>query len=280
MLSAALNPIAVNLGPLEVHWYGVIIASGVILAVILAIREAKRRNVAEDHILNLVLYSLPFALIGARAYYVFFEWSYYSQHPSEIIAIWNGGIAIYGALIAAAIVFIVYCRVKDLSIWLVLDIAAPTVMLAQAIGRWGNFMNQEAFGQITSLHFLHELHLPEWIIQQMLIGGHYRMPTFLFESTWNVIGFILIMSIRHHRGWFKQGEIFLSYAMWYSFGRFFVEGMRTDSLYLMPGLRVSQLVSIVLFVGAIIIWLYRRHRADTPDYLAGNLNAAINNHAV
>jgi phosphatidylglycerol:prolipoprotein diacylglycerol transferase len=275
----ALNPIALQLGPLEVHWYGVIIASGVVLAVYLAIREAKRRHVAEDHILNLVLYSLPFALIGARTYYVAFEWDYYSQHPDQIIAIWNGGIAIYGALIAAAIVFIIYCHVKDLSIWLVLDIAAPTVMLAQAIGRWGNFMNQEAYGQITSLGFLHELHLPEWIIQQMLIGGHYRMPTFLFESTWNVIGFILIMSIRHHHGWFKQGEIFLSYAMWYSFGRFFVEGMRTDSLYLMPGLRVSQLLSIILFVGAIIIWIYRRHRPDTPDYLDGNQNAAINNPA-
>lgn len=274
---AALNPIALRLGALEIHWYGVIIASGVILAVYLAVQEAKRRNVSEDHILNLVLYSLPFALIGARAYYVAFEWPYYSQHPSEIIAIWHGGIAIYGALIAAAIVFIVYCRIKDLSIWLVLDIAAPTVMLAQAIGRWGNFMNQEAFGQVTSLSFLHELHLPEWIIQQMFISGQYRMPTFLFESAWNVCGFILLMSIRHHKDWFKQGEVFLTYVLWYSFGRFFVEGMRTDSLYITAGLRVSQLVSIILFVSAVIIFIYRRRQKQTPWYLEGNLNAAINN---
>lgn len=274
---AALNPIALRLGALEIHWYGVIIASGVILAVYLAVQEAKRRNVSEDHILNLVLYSLPFALIGARLYYVAFEWSYYAQHPGEIIAIWHGGIAIYGALLAAAIVFIVYCRVKDLSIWLVLDIAAPTVMLAQAIGRWGNFMNQEAFGQITSLSFLHELHLPEWLVQQMLIGGHYRMPTFLFESAWNVCGFILIMSIRHHKNWFKQGEVFLTYVLWYSFGRFFVEGMRTDSLYITAGLRVSQLLSIILFVSAVIIFVYRRRQKQTPWYLEGNLNAAINN---
>ncbi|WP_125572138.1 prolipoprotein diacylglyceryl transferase [Lacticaseibacillus songhuajiangensis] len=274
---AALNPIALRLGALEIHWYGVIIASGVILAVYLAVQEAKRRNVSEDHILNLVLYSLPFALIGARAYYVAFEWPYYSQHPSEIIAIWHGGIAIYGALIAAAIVFIVYCRIKDLSIWLVLDIAAPTVMIAQTIGRWGNFMNQEAFGQVTSLSFLHELHLPEWIIQQMFISGQYRMPTFLFESAWNVCGFILLMSIRHHKDWFKQGEVFLTYVLWYSFGRFFVEGMRTDSLYITAGLRVSQLVSIVLFVSAVIIFIYRRRQKQTPWYLEGNLNAAINN---
>lgn len=276
-MNAALNPIALRLGALEIHWYGVIIASGVILAVYLAVQEAKRRNVSEDHILNLVLYSLPFALIGARAYYVAFEWPYYSQHPSEIIAIWHGGIAIYGALIAAAIVFIIYCRMKDLSIWLVLDIAAPTVMIAQAIGRWGNFMNQEAFGQVTSLSFLHELHLPSWLIQQMFISGQYRMPTFLFESAWNVCGFILIMSIRHHTAWFKQGEIFLSYVLWYSFGRFFVEGMRTDSLYLAAGLRVSQLLSIILFVSAVIILIYRRRRSKTPWYLEGNLNAAINN---
>ncbi|WDF81978.1 prolipoprotein diacylglyceryl transferase [Lacticaseibacillus pabuli] len=277
MLFAALNPIAVQLGGLEIHWYGVIIASGVLLAAYLATQEAKRRNVNEDHILNLILWALPFALIGARLYYVVFEWGFYSQHPDQIIAIWNGGIAIYGALIASAIVFIVYCRVKDLSPWLILDIAAPTVMLAQAIGRWGNFMNQEAFGQITTGAFLHELHLPSWLIQQMFIGGHYRMPTFLFESAWNVAGFIILMSIRHHKGWFKQGEIFLSYVMWYSFGRFFVEGMRTDSLYIAADFRVSQLLSIILFVGAAIIWFYRRRQKDQPWYLEGNLNAAINN---
>lgn len=274
---AALNPIAWQLGALQIHWYGVIIASGVVLAVYLAVREAKRRQVSEDHILNLVLYALPFALIGARAYYVAFEWPYYAAHPGEIIAIWHGGIAIYGALIAAAIVFIIYCRVKDLSAWLVLDIAAPTVMIAQAIGRFGNFMNQEAYGQITTLAFLKTLHLPDFITQQMLIGGHYRMPTFLFESAWNVAGFILIMSVRHHQHWFKQGEIFLSYVLWYSFGRFFVEGMRTDSLYVTAGLRVSQLLSIVLFVGALGLWIYRRRQRQTPWYLEGNQNAAINN---
>lgn len=248
---AALNPIALQLGGLEIHWYGVIIACGVLLAVWLAMKESVRRGISDDHILNLVLWALPFALIGARTYYVAFEWPYYAQHPSEIIAIWHGGIAIYGALIASVIVFLVYCRVKWLPAWLVLDIAAPTVMIAQAIGRWGNFMNQEAFGAKTTLAYLRGLHLPEFIIQQMNISGAYRQPTFLYESMWNVVGFILIMSIRHHQGWFKQGEIFLSYVMWYAFGRFFVEGMRTDSLYLIPGLRISQALSIVLFVVAL-----------------------------
>ncbi|KRL48970.1 prolipoprotein diacylglyceryl transferase [Lacticaseibacillus manihotivorans] len=272
---AALNPIALQLGGLEIHWYGVIIACGVLLAVWLAMKESVRRGISDDHILNLVLWALPFALIGARTYYVAFEWPYYAQHPSEIIAIWHGGIAIYGALIASVIVFLVYCRVKWLPAWLVLDIAAPTVMIAQAIGRWGNFMNQEAFGAKTTLAYLRGLHLPEFIIQQMNISGAYRQPTFLYESMWNVVGFILIMSIRHHQGWFKQGEIFLSYVMWYAFGRFFVEGMRTDSLYLIPGLRISQALSIVLFVVALGLWIYRRHQ-NIDWYLDGDPLAKVN----
>ena len=266
---AALNPIAFQLGALEIHWYGIIIASGVLLAVYLASKEANRRNVNEDHILNLILWALPFTLIGARLYYVAFKWPYYAAHPSEIIAIWHGGIAIYGGLIAAVIVFIVYARVQWLSIWLLLDIVAPTVMIAQAIGRWGNFMNQEAFGAVTTKAFLTGIHLPNFIVQQMFINGAYRQPTFLYESFWNLVGFVLIMSVRHHEHWFKQGEIFLSYVMWYSFGRFFVEGMRTDSLYVMPGLRVSQLLSVILFVAAIGVWIYRR-RHDNLWYLDGN----------
>lgn len=180
-------------------------------------------------------------------------------------------------LIASALVFIIYCRLHDLSIWLVLDIAAPTVMIAQAIGRWGNFMNQEAFGGVTSRAFLAGLHIPNWIIQQMYIGGAYRQPTFLYESCWNVIGFVIIMLIRHRHHLFKQGEVFFTYVMWYSFGRFFVEGMRTDSLYLVGNLRVSQLLSVILFVGALAVWIYRRYRSAAPWYLEGNLNAAINN---
>lgn len=270
LLVGALNPIALQLGPLEIHWYGVIIATAVVLAVALALQEAKRRRVSEDDILNLILWALPFSLIGARLYYVIFKWPYYQANPGEIIKIWHGGIAIYGGLIATSIVFIIYCRNHALSAWLILDIAAPTVMLAQAIGRWGNFMNQEAYGGVTSLHFLQQLHLPNWLIQQMLIDGSYRQPTFLYESVWNLIGFAILMSIRHRTGWFKQGEILLSYIMWYAFGRFFVEGMRTDSLYLGP-LRVSQIVSIVLLIGAIAVWIWRRRQKQVPDYLAGNL---------
>ena len=268
---AALNPIAVHLGPIAVHWYGVIIATGVIIAVTLAVREGRRRGINPDDIYDMILWALPAALIAARLYYVVFQWGYYQQHPGEIIAIWDGGIAIYGSLIGAGLVVFFFCRSRFIPVWLMLDVAAPTVILGQAIGRWGNFMNQEAFGRITSLSFLQGLHLPDWIINQMLIGGAYRQPTYLYESTWDLLGFVVLMSLRHSPRLFKQGEVFLGYVMWYSFGRFFIEGMRTDSLMLLGTIRVSQLLSIVRFVGAAIIWVYRRRTQEPPaDYLDGN----------
>lgn len=269
-MSLALNPIFVQFGPFEIHWYGVIIACGAILGVLLALNEAPKRQIMKDDLIDLVLWGIPFALIGARIYYVIFQWSFYSKYPSEIIKIWHGGIAIYGGLIAAFIVAIVFTYVRQLPFWLILDIAAPSLLVGQLIGRWGNFMNQEAYGAVTSVHFLHALHLPPFIIHQMYIAGAYRQPTFLYESLWNLIGLILLLSLRHRPHLFKQGEVFLSYVLWYSFGRFFIEGMRTDSLYLFNILRVSQVLSLVLFIGAGILMYYRRKKVQPPDYLAGS----------
>lgn len=267
----ALNPIAFNLGGIQVHWYGIIIASAVVLATILAVQEAKRRRIDPDSIYDLILWALPVAIITARVYYVIFEWGYYQNHVDEIVRVWDGGIAIYGALIGAGIVVYLFCRANWIPVWLMLDIIAPVLIMAQGIGRWGNFMNQEAFGRITSLAFLQSLHLPHFIIQQMLIDGAYRQPTFLYESLWDILGFIVLMSLRHKKHLFKQGEVFLSYVIWYAFGRFFVEGMRTDSLMLL-GIRVSQWLSVILFIGAIGILVFRRKsmRERLPDYLEGN----------
>ncbi|KAF0421875.1 prolipoprotein diacylglyceryl transferase [Pediococcus pentosaceus] len=267
----ALNPIAFNLGGIQVHWYGIIIASAVVLATILAVQEAKRRRIDPDSIYDLILWALPVAIITARMYYVIFEWGYYQNHVDEIVRVWDGGIAIYGALIGAGIVVYLFCRANWIPVWLMLDIIAPVLIMAQGIGRWGNFMNQEAFGRITSLAFLQSLHLPHFIIQQMLIDGSYRQPTFLYESLWDILGFIVLMSLRHKKHLFKQGEVFLSYVIWYAFGRFFVEGMRTDSLMLL-GIRVSQWLSVILFIGAIGILVFRRKsmRERLPDYLEGN----------
>lgn len=264
---AALNPIALRLGPLEIHWYGVIIACAVLIALTLSVREGQRRGIEPDHFYDYILWALPIAIICARAYYVVFEWGYYSQHVSEIIAVWDGGIAIYGSLIGAFAVMYFFCRYNHISMWLMLDVVAPTVILAQAMGRWGNFMNQEAFGLITTKAHLMSLHIPTFIINQMYIGGHFRIPTFLYESLWDFTGFVILMLLRHRHHLFRRGEIFLTYLIWYSAGRFFIEGMRTDSLMIANTLRVSQLLSVALFVGAIVVWIVRRRRHQQPWYL-------------
>lgn len=253
-----LNPIAFTLGPIQVHWYGVIIGSGLALALYLAIREANRRNLPKDTFPDLMLWAIPIAIISARIYYVIFEWDYYAQHPSQIIAIWQGGIAIHGALIGSVITTYVFAKKRGLSFWKITDIAAPSLILGQAIGRWGNFMNQEAHGREVTRAFLENLHLPDFIINQMYINGTYYHPTFLYESVWDILGFILLILLRRVN--LRRGELFLSYLIWYSVGRFFVEGMRTDSLMLTSNLRMAQMISIVLVLASIAVILYRRKR--------------------
>lgn len=270
----ALNPIAFNLGGLEIHWYGIIIALGALIGVIMAMREATRRGIDSDNILDLVLIGVPVALVGARIYYVIFELPFYLANPGEIIKIWHGGIAIYGGLIGGFIVLYFLSKRRKISVWLMLDIAAPAVMFGQIVGRWGNFMNQEAFGAKTTLDFLQSLHLPHFVIEQMFINGAYRQPTFLYESLWNVVGLIIILALRHRKHLYKVGEVFLSYLIWYPIGRFFVEGMRTDSLYILPGVRVSQVLSVILLIFAIGALVYRRKKLDLPWY--SDLNEQVN----
>ncbi|WP_026575945.1 prolipoprotein diacylglyceryl transferase [Bacillus sp. UNC438CL73TsuS30] len=253
-----LNPIAFTLGPIQVHWYGIIIGSGLALALFLAIREGNRRGLPKDTFADLMLWAIPIAIISARIYYVIFEWKYYAQHPSEIPAIWNGGIAIHGALIGSVITTYVFAKKRGISFWKITDIAAPSLILGQAIGRWGNFMNQEAHGREVTRSFLENLHLPDFIINQMYINGTYYHPTFLYESVWDFIGFILLMLLRRVN--LRRGELFLSYVIWYSIGRYFIEGMRTDSLMLTSSLRMAQMISIVLVIGALAILLIRRKK--------------------
>lgn len=256
-----INPIAVQLGPFAIRWYAICIVSGLILAVYLAMKEAPRKKIDPDSVIDFILIAFPLAIIGARAYYVAFEWSYYAKHLDEIIAIWNGGIAIYGGLIMGAIVLLVFSYnhlIKPLDF---LDIAAPGVIIAQAMGRWGNFINQEAYGKaVKSLNYL-----PDFIRKQMYIDGAYRVPTFLYESSWNLLGFILIMSLRHRKNFLKQGEVIFFYLIWYGCGRFVIEDMRTDSLYFM-GLRVSQWVSVVLVIVGLVMTIYRRRQKEIPYY--------------
>ncbi|ALV22738.1 MAG: prolipoprotein diacylglyceryl transferase [Carnobacterium sp.] len=269
-LFSAINPIAFSLGPLEVHWYGVIIASAIFVAIFLSMREAEKRGLEGDSIIDIALWALPIAFIGARLYYVLFELGYYLQNPDQILAIWNGGIAIYGGLIAGGLTVYWFAKKKGIPIWLLLDILAPNVLLAQAIGRWGNFINQEAHGGEVSLSFLEKLHLPEFIINQMNISGVYYHPTFLYESLWSLLGFFVILVLRQRKHLLRRGEVALTYVLWYSLGRFFIEGLRTDSLWLLDWLRVSQALSVILFIGGIVVWFIRRQDyPPKPYYLEG-----------
>lgn len=269
---AALDPIAFKGGPFTIHWYGVIIAAGVVLALLLAVREGKRQGIIEDYFYDYLLWALPVAIICARAYYVIFQWPYYLAHPDEIIAIWDGGIAIYGAILGGFATLLIFCHYRHLSSWTMMDVIAPSLIMAQGIGRWGNFMNQEAFGRITSHASLLAQHIPNWIINQMYIGGHYRVPTFLYESLWDFAGFALLLILRHRRHIFKRGEVFLTYVMWYSVGRFVIEGMRTDNLMLGSTIRVSQLLSVIFFVGALVVWITRRYHKNIPWYMIDSEN--------
>ncbi|AMX83192.1 MULTISPECIES: prolipoprotein diacylglyceryl transferase [Anoxybacillaceae] len=253
-----LNPIALELGPLSIHWYGIIIGTGLLLGLYIATNEAVKRGLQKEVFTDLVLWAVPIALICARIYYVIFNWSYYSQHPNEIIAIWKGGIAIHGALIGAIVTTVVFAKKKNLSFWKLADIAAPSIILGQAIGRWGNFMNQEAHGGPVSREFLESLHLPDFIINQMYIEGSYYHPTFLYESLWDLIGFLILLILQRLN--LKRGEVFLTYVIWYSIGRFFIEGMRTDSLMLTDNLKMAQVLSVVLVITSTVLILYRRTR--------------------
>jgi len=251
-----INRVAFDLFGIEIYWYALIIVFGIVVAMWLSTRESIRVNLKPDDVSDFMLIGLPVAFIGARLYYVLFNIGPYLEEPMQIFNLRSGGLAIYGGLIAGGIWVYFFCQRNFISPWTFLDIATPNVLLAQGIGRWGNFMNHEAYGGETTRAFLESLYLPNFIIENMNIDGAYRQPTFLYESIWNFLGFIVLILLRKQKNLFKQGEIGIAYVIWYSFGRFWIEGMRTDSLYLVGDIRVSQVLSLVLFFGgwAVLIW--------------------------
>ncbi|MDX6151752.1 prolipoprotein diacylglyceryl transferase [Marinococcus sp. PL1-022] len=251
-----IDRVAFEVGSVPIYWYGILIGLGALLGYILASYEAKKRGLPEDIFADLLIFAIPISIICARLYYVIFEWGYYAQNPGSILAVWEGGLAIHGGLIGAVLTGIVFSKIKRVSFWKLADIAAPSIILGQAIGRWGNFINQEAHGGEVNRSFLEGLQLPEFIINQMYIEGAYYNPTFLYESLWNIAGFLLLLGLRRVN--LRRGELFLTYVIWYSFGRFFIEGMRTDSLMLFDTIRVAQLISVLLIIAAVSLILYRR----------------------
>ncbi|EKB5566503.1 prolipoprotein diacylglyceryl transferase [Listeria monocytogenes] len=267
-----LDPVAIQIGSISVKWYGVIIASAVVIALLLALSEANKRKMDKEIIVDLLIWAIPISIISARIYYVIFEWDFYKNNLGEIVKIWHGGIAIYGALIGAVLTAIIFSPIKKISFWQLADVVAPSLIIAQAIGRWGNFMNQEAHGAETTRSFLESLHLPDFIINQMYIDGAYYQPTFLYESLWNVLGFVILLIIRRTK--IRRGELFLGYVIWYSFGRFFIEGMRTDSL-MWGDFRVSQALSLLLIVLSIGIIIYRRLKMNPPYYMEDKFGKVV-----
>lgn len=267
-----MKAIAIQIGPLAIHWYSLMILAAIVLGTKLGALSAKHAGEDPEHVYDMALYCAFFGILGARLYYVALSWNYYASRPLEILATWHGGLAIHGGIIGGITTLIVYCYRHKLSFWKFADILAPCLILGQAIGRWGNFFNNEAYGApaIAPQWFPWNLHgfLP-WGIQ---IPGEFRMPqyadlsqfplntlfhpTFLYESLWNLGVFTLLFFLLR-RSRVLKGNIFFGYLALYSVGRFFIEGLRTDPLLIFGTFRMAQMVSLSLIIASAGILLVR-----------------------
>ena len=267
-LGLEMNPDRVlQIGPFAIHYYGLIIALGLALAVIYGLRRRKVFGLTEDDILDGALLIVPFAIICARVYYCAFSWDSFKDNPISVLYIWNGGIAIYGGVIGAALGILVYCKVKKLSIGATLDLVALGFLIGQAIGRWGNFMNREAFGAPVSEGYFMAMGL----FNRYLGEYQYFHPTFLYESLWNAAGFAALHFLSKKRQY--DGQIALGYVAWYGLGRTIIEGLRTDSLWWGP-FRVSQLLAAISCVIAVVVLLIMAFRGSDRANLYVNRVAA------
>lgn len=253
-----MNRVAFNIFGFNVYYYSLCILLGVIVAYILITREGKKQGLPKEFISDLIFYTLIIGILGARVYYCIFNLDYYLANPSEILKIYNGGLAIHGGVIAGLIFVYFYTKKKNVSFIKILDIVAPAVIIAQSFGRWGNFFNQEAHGGITTYQNLKNMHIPEFIINGMHIEGKYYYPTFFFESIWCLIGFIILMIARRNKNLRKGFQIGF-YFIWYGIGRFFIEAFRTDSLMFF-GLKIAQIVSLIGIIIGIIIIVTNRNK--------------------
>ena len=250
-----MDPVAFYVFGLSIRWYGILIGTGMAIAIILANYTCKYRDINYDSFTDIMLISLPIGIIGARLYYVAFDFSNYRNNLISILDIRGGGLAIHGGIIFALISAFIISKHKKMNFLKIADAAAPTIIIAQAIGRWGNFFNSEAHGDPVSYNFIKNF---SYFIQQgMHIGGIYYNPTFLYESIWDFIVFIILIIILRKSK--KVGIVFFSYIGLYSIGRFFIEGLRTDSL-MFGSIRIAQLVSlcgIIIWIGFLIFSKYR-----------------------
>ena len=266
-ISVDPSPVAFSVFGKDIYWYGIIIAVGFLLAMLYMMYRAKDFGVTSDDTLDLILWTVPIGVICARLYYCIFYWELYADNPISVLYIWEGGLAIYGAVIGGAITVLIVSRVKKIKPGVFLDLASMGVLIGQIFGRWGNFMNREAHGCVTDSFF--KMGLVDAAGQVT-----YYHPTFLYESVWNLVGFIGIHFLSRKKRKF-DGEVFLLYIGWYGLGRAWIEGLRTDSLMLFStGIRVSQLVAIVSFAAAAAILAYvLLKKKPSPDDLFVNVRA-------
>lgn len=256
-----INPVAFSIGDFNVYWYGIIIGCGFLLALIFALKSLKRFGIDRDGFFDCVLVGLICGIVGARAYYVIFRWDYYMANPSEILSIHNGGLAIYGGIIGGLLGGCIVAKIKKISIPAILDVAVLGFLIGQGIGRWGNFINQEAFGTPTDL---------PWGMLSENTNGVAVHPCFLYESLWCILGFFVLNYIsKKYRKY--DGQIFLMYLVWYGFERMIVEGLRTDSLYTpFLNLRVSQiLAAVTMIVGIALLIVFRKRTVKAADTYKG-----------
>ena len=252
-----MSRIALDLGFIQIYWYSLMIALALLVGSIFMVLECRRQKMDEDKFVNILFWGVIFAIIGARAYYVLFRLDYYMNYPEEMIRIWEGGLAIYGGLISGVIVIFLTAKIKRFSALSMLDLITPACMLGQSIGRWGNFMNREAYGRMTEIFCRMGLQTNngEFV---------YVHPTFLYESLWNLIGFFFLSRFLSKGKRKYPGQCALLYFLWYGLGRMWIEGLRTDSLMLgNTGIRVSQLLSLFLAFTAAILLILNRRRYET-----------------
>lgn len=248
-----MNPVAFNIGNFEIRWYGILIVLGIFVGMFIAYYNSKKLNLDFEKIIDGFLVAFPCAIVGARAYYVFFEFDNFKNNIWSIFNLRTGGLAIHGGLIGALIGTIIYCKLKKIEMMKYLDVVAPSLILAQAIGRWGNFMNGEAHGDVVSYEFISKF--PEFIQKGMYLDGHYYNPTFLYESMWNLLIFLILMIILHKKKSNENGVVIASYAVLYSIGRLFIESLRTDSL-MIGNIRIAQFMSILGVIIGITYIIY------------------------
>jgi phosphatidylglycerol---prolipoprotein diacylglyceryl transferase len=270
LLFASPGPNIFQIGSFTLRWYGLLIASAVLIGVNLSIYLAKKRQLSGDLIGDLSIWLVLAAIPCARLYYVLFKWDYYGQHPQEIVAIWQGGIAIHGAILGGTLAAWIFAKIKQVNFWELADVVTPSLVLGQAIGRWGNFFNSEAFGAPLEGDWPWKLYIPSSRRPDEYMDKEYFHPTFLYESLWDlgIFGILMLLFQRSLRSRqpLKQGSLFMIYLITYSLGRLWIESLRTDSLML-GSLKMAQVISLVgMGIGSIgLVWLYRQRSRVSVD---------------